>query len=67
MEQSHAKGPSRDPSRVGIVEFSENVAGVVAAIFRNGKDAYDNGEDTGKCPENGKGLYSVSNVASEAS
>jgi hypothetical protein len=32
----------------------------VAAIFRNGKDGYDNGKNSGKGPEDGKSLLSIS-------
>jgi len=56
MKQSDTERPPRGPSRVRVVEFGEDVAGVVAAIFRNGKDAYDNGNDSGKGPENGKSI-----------
>lgn len=62
MKQSDTERPPRRPSRVRVVEFGKDVAGVVAAIFRNGKDAYDNGNYSGKGPENGKSLFSISNV-----
>jgi hypothetical protein len=60
MKQSDTERPSRGPSRVRVVEFGEDVAGVVAAVFRNGKDAYDDGKHSGKCPENSKSLFSIS-------
>ena len=56
MEESDHKRPPGDPSRVGGIEFSKDVFGASATILRNGKDAYDNGNHTGKGPENGKGL-----------
>jgi hypothetical protein len=67
MKQSDTEGPSRDPSRVGVIEFGEDVAGAVSAVFRNGKDAYDNGKHTSKCPKDGKRLFSISNVSGRLS
>lgn len=61
MKQTDHERPSRDPTRIGWVEFGENVAGIVAAVLRNGKDANDDGNHTGKGPEDGKGLEVVSN------
>ena len=34
----------------------------MATVFRNGKDAHNNGNDTSKGPEDGKGLRLVSNT-----
>jgi len=62
MKQSDTERPSRDPSRVGGIKFGEDVFGVVAAVFRNGKDGYDNGKHTSKGPENSKRLFLVSNT-----
>jgi hypothetical protein len=62
MKQSDTERPSRNPSRVGGVKFGEDVFGVVSAVFRNGKDGYDNGKHTSKGPENSKSLSLVSNT-----
>ena len=62
MEQSDHERPSRNPARAGGVKFGENVFGVVAAVFRNGKDAYNDGKHTGKSPKDGKSLLTISNI-----
>jgi hypothetical protein len=62
MKQSDTERPSRDPSGIGVVELGEDVFGAVAAVLRNGKDGYDNGKHSSKGPENGKGLFSISNT-----
>jgi hypothetical protein len=67
VEQSNAKGPSRNPSGVRVVEFGKHVFGVVAAVLRNGKDAHDDSKDTGECPEDGKSLFPISNFSSNSS
>jgi hypothetical protein len=64
MKQSDTERPSWYPSGIGVVEFGEDVFGVVSAVFRNGKDAYDNGKHTSKGPEDCKGLFSISNAFS---
>lgn len=64
MKQSDTERPSRYPSGVGVVEFCEDVFGVVSTVFRNGKDAYDNGKHTSKGPEDGKSLFSISDAFS---
>jgi hypothetical protein len=64
VKQSNTERPSWDPSGIGIVELGEDVAGVVAAVFCNGKDANDNGKHTSKGPENGKSLLGISNTYS---
>ena len=56
MEKSDHERPSGNPSGVRGVEGGENVFGAVATIFRNGKDADDNGNHTSKGPEDGKSL-----------
>lgn len=63
MEKSDHKRPSGNPSRVRGVEGSENVFGAVATVLRNGKHAHNNGDYTGKGPENGKGLRLVSDIS----
>lgn len=67
MKQSDTERPSGDPSRVGGVKFGEDVFGVVAAVFRNGKDGYDNGKHASKGPENSKSLFPVSNTYGSSS
>ena len=62
MEKSDHERPSGNPSGVRGVEGGENVFGAVATFLRNGKNRHNNGEDTGKSPENGKGLHLVSNA-----
>jgi len=61
VEKSDHERPSGDPSRVRGIEGGENVFGAVATVLRNGKHAHNNGDDTGKSPEDGKGLRFVSN------
>jgi hypothetical protein len=62
MKQSDTERPPRNPSGIGIVEFGKDVFGAVAAVFRNGKDGYDDGKHSGKGPEDGKSLFSISNA-----
>jgi hypothetical protein len=47
---------------MGVVELGKDVFGAVAAVFRNGKDAHDNGKHSSKCPEYGKSLFLISNT-----
>jgi hypothetical protein len=47
---------------MGVVELGKDVFGAVATVFRNGKDAYDNGKHSSKCPEYGKSLFLISNT-----
>jgi hypothetical protein len=62
MKQSDTERPSRDPSGVGVVELGEDVFGAVAAVLRDGEDGDDNGKHSSKGPEDGKGLFSISNT-----
>ena len=65
MKQSHTERPAGDPSRIRIVELSEDVVGVMTTVLCNSQDTYNNGNHAGKCPENGKCLGFVSNVHEE--
>lgn len=60
MKESNHEGPSGDPSRAGSIEGGKNVVGAVATVLRDGKHAHNNGDNTGKGPEDGKGLVQVS-------
>lgn len=66
MEKTDAKGPAIGPPRAGL-KVSEDELGVMATILRDGEDGDHDGNDAGKCPENGTSLDQVSRGASARS
>lgn len=55
MQKADHERPALGPARVGL-KVGEDVFGIMAAVLGNDEDGDDNGEDTGKGPENGSGL-----------
>lgn len=55
MKKTNAERPAIGPARVNL-EVSEDILGIVTAVLGNGQDADNNGNDTGKGPEDGSSL-----------
>ena len=56
MEKADAEGPSRRPAGRGLKPSEGKFSGA-PALLGDGEDGDENGEQAGKSPEDGKGLW----------
>lgn len=55
MKQTNTERPAIRPAR-GSLEVSKDIFGIVTSTLCDGEDGDDDGNDTGKGPEDGGGL-----------
>lgn len=56
VKKTNTERPAGRPSRVARVEFTEDIGGVMASVFRDGKHAHNNANQASKCPVDGECL-----------